>query len=128
MKKLTSLFAGLFFLVLSFNANAQTQPAAADYFAGKWDLLIEGLPQGDPRMIVSLQRKEGKLTGSIMDSTQKETAKISSVEETEKVVTVYFTANGYDVNLEMTKKDEDHITASLLGMFDAKGVRVKETK
>ena len=127
MKKLSSLFTGLLLLVLSFNANAQTTPAA-DYFAGKWDLLMEGLPQGDPRMIVSLQRKDGKLGGAILDSTQKEIAKISNVEETDKAVTVYFTASGYDVNLEITKKDEDNITASLMGMFDGKGVRIKETK
>ncbi|MEP7107197.1 MAG: hypothetical protein ABI760_04430 [Ferruginibacter sp.] len=127
MKKVRLVLAALFLLGLSINTDAQTQPAA-DYFAGKWYLLIEGLPQGDPRMIVSLQRKDGKLEGSIMDSTQKETAKISSVEEREKSVTVYFTANGYDVNLEMNKKDEDNITASLMGMFDAKGVRIKETK
>jgi hypothetical protein len=127
MKKLSALFAGLFFLLLSFNAKAQA-PAAKDYFAGKWDIVLEGLPQGDPRMIVSLERKDGKLTGSIMDSTKKEIAKISKVEETEKSVTVYFTAQEYDVNLQINKKDEDNVTASLLGMFEGKGVRVKEAK
>ena len=125
MKKVCSLLAGLLFLVLSFTVNAQTQPAK-DYFAGKWDVLMEGLPQGDPKMIVDLQRKDGKLQGAILDSTQKETAKITSVEETEKSITVYFTTQGYDVNLELSKKDEDHVTASLMGMFDGKGVRIKE--
>ena len=125
MKKVCSLLAGLFFLVLSFTVNAQTQPAK-DYFAGKWDVLMEGLPQGDPRMIVDLQRKDGKLQGAILDSTQKETAKITSVEETEKSITVYFTTQGYDVNLALNKKDEDNITANLMGMFDGKGVRIKE--
>ena len=91
-------------------------------------MLVEGLPQGDPRMIVSLQRKDGKLEGAIMDSTQKETAKITKVEETEKSVTVYFTANEHDVYLEMNKQDDDNVTASLMGMFDAKGIRIKETK
>jgi hypothetical protein len=124
MKKLSSLLTGLFMLVLSFNANAQTSPA--DYFAGKWDVLIEGLPHGDPRMIVSLQRRDGKLEGAIMDSTQKEITQITKVDETEKGITVYFTAQGYDVNLDMTRQDDDHITANLMGMFDAKGVRIKE--
>ncbi len=125
MKKVFSAIAGVFFLVVSFSANGQTTPAT-DFFAGKWDVLIEGLPQGDPRMIVSLERKDGKLTGAIMDSTQKEIAKISKVEEKEKSITVYFSASGYDVYLEMNKKDEEHITANLLGMFEAKGVRFKE--
>ncbi|MCW3081618.1 hypothetical protein [Segetibacter sp.] len=127
MKKLTALFAGLFLLLLSFNAPAQTAPAK-DYFVAKWDLLMEGLPQGDPRLIVDLQRKDGKLTGTILDSTSKEIAKITRVEETPTTVTVYFTAQDYDVNLAINKKDEDHVTASLLGMFEGKGVRMKETK
>ena len=126
MKKLSSLVAVLIVFALSFNANAQAP--AGDYFAGKWDLLIEGLPQGDPSMIVSLQRKDGKLEGAILDSTQKETAKITRVDESDKAVTVYFSTQGYDVTLEMNKQDEDHITANLMGMFDAKGVRIKESK
>jgi hypothetical protein len=32
------------------------------------------------------------------------------------------------VNLAMTKKDDDHITGSLMGMFDAEGERVKVAK
>jgi hypothetical protein len=125
MKKLCSVFAGLLFLLFSFAASAQTKPAE-DYFVAKWDMIFEGLPQGDPRMIISLQRKDGKLEGSIMDSTQKEIAKISKVDEKDKSVTVYFTAQGYDVTLDMTKKDEDNITGNLMGMFEAKGVRIKE--
>jgi len=38
---------------------------------------------------------------------------------------VYFNAQGYDVNLVMTKKDEDHITGNLIGMFEAEGERLK---
>lgn len=126
MKKLSFLFAGLFFLLLSFNANAQTP--SKEYFIGKWDVLLEGLPQGDPRMIVSLERKDGKLSGVILDSSNNEVAKISKIDEAEKAVTVYFTASGYDVNLEMNQKDENNITVNLLGMFEGKGVRVKQAK
>jgi hypothetical protein len=125
MKKLCFAFTGLFLLLISFTASAQTKPAT-DYFASKWDMLFEGLPQGDPRMIISLQRKEGKLEGSVMDSTQKEIAKISKVDEKDSSVTVYFTAQGYDVTLDMIKKDADNITGNLMGMFEAKGVRIKE--
>ena len=125
MKKVFSVIAGLFLLLTSFTLSAQTKPAE-DYFAAKWDMVFEGLPQGDPRMIISLERKDGKLGGSVMDSAQKEIAKISKVEEKDKSVTVYFTAQGYDVTLDMTKKDEDNITGNLMGMFEAKGVRIKQ--
>lgn len=127
MKKVTAIFAGLFLLFLSLTLNAQTAPAK-DYFVAKWDLMMEGLPQGDPRLIVDLQRKDGKLTGIVLDSTKKEIAKITKVEETPTTVTVYFTAKDYDVNLAITKKDEDNVTANLMGMFGGKGVRMKESK
>jgi hypothetical protein len=42
--------------------------------------------------------------------------------------TVYFNTQGYDVNLELNKKDDDHVTGSLMGMFDADGDRVKVVK
>ena len=47
------------FLVLSFisiNSNAQS---TADFFVGRWNLLVAGTPEGDIKMIMSLERKEG---------------------------------------------------------------------
>jgi hypothetical protein len=76
-------------------------------------------------MIVSLQRKDSTLTGVILDSTDQEIAKITKVEEKEKSVTLYFTAQGYDVYLLMEKKDDDHVTGNLMDMFEAKGDRIK---
>jgi hypothetical protein len=124
MKKLSSFFAGLFLLILSVNANAQTQ-APADFFSGKWSVLVEGLPQGDTKMMVNLERKEGKLTGAILDSTQKEISKFSKVEEKENEVTVYFTAQGYDVYLKLEKNGDDKVKGNMMDMFEAKGERMK---
>ena len=126
MKKLSSLFAGLFFLVLSFHAKAQTQPPT-DYFAGKWSIVVEGTPGGDGKMTALLERKDGKLSGNIVSKPGAEPTKIDKVEEKEKSVTLYFNTNGYDVNLTMEKKDDDHVTGNVMGMFDAKGERIKET-
>lgn len=126
MKRTSSVIMGLFFLVLAFGVKAQTPPA--DYFAGKWSILVEGVPGGDTKMIINLIRKEGKLGGAIQDSTQKEIAQITKVEENEKSISIYFTAQGYDVDLVMEKKDDDHIAGSMMNMFDAKGERIKEIK
>ena len=65
------------------------------------------------------------MTGVVEDSTGSQIAKIDKVELNGATATAYFTAQGYDVNLVMNKKDEDHITGSLIGMFDAEGERVK---
>ena len=127
MKKLSAILSGIFFLPLSFNAHAQT-PTGADYFVGKWTVLFVGLHTGDTRMIVDIEKGDTTLTGSILDSTKQEVAKFSKVEMKDTSVTVYFTAQGYDVYLLLEKKDDDHATGRLMDMFDAKGERIKEIK
>jgi hypothetical protein len=127
MKKVSLLFAGLFFLLLSMNVQAQSK-TGAEYFAGKWSVLVKGTPNGDSKMIFVLDNKDAKLSGVVQDSTGTEIAKIDKIDLAGDKATVYFTTQGYDVNVEMNKKDDDHIKGSLMGMFDAEGERVKETK
>jgi hypothetical protein len=124
MKKTALLITGLFFLLLSVNVKAQT--SGADYFTGKWSVLIKGTPNGDAKMYVVLQKQDTTLTGSIQDSTGAEMSKIDKAEIAGDKATIYFNAQGYDVNLEMNKKDDDHITGNMMGMFDAEGERVKQ--
>lgn len=127
MKKLGFLFAGLFSLFFTFNAKAQSK-TGADYFDGKWSVLVKGLPNGDTRMFFVLEKKDTTMTGVVQDSTGTQIAKIDKAEVGSTTATVYFVAQGYDVNLLMNKKDDDHITGSLMGMFDAEGDRVKMGK
>ena len=127
MKKLSLLLTGLFFLLLSLNLNAQNK-TGADYFAGKWNVLIKGTPNGDAKIFIVLEKGDSTMTGVVQDTTGNEISKISKVELTDTSITVYFTAQGYDVNLLMDKKNEDHVTGSMMGMFDAEGDRIKATK
>jgi hypothetical protein len=123
MKRLSLFLAGLFLLLLSLHVKAQT--STADYFTGKWNVVVKGTPNGDARMFVVLEKKDTTLTGAIQDSTGTEMSKIDSVTLGESSATVFFNAQGYDVNLVMNKKDDDHITGNMMGMFDADGERVK---
>jgi hypothetical protein len=127
MKKNSLFFAAFFAFILSFNVSAQTK-TGAEYFAGKWSVLMKGMPGGDSKMVFVLEKKEATLTGVVQDTTGKELAKIEKVELAGDKATVYFNIQGYDVNLEMNKKDDDHITGSMMGMFDAEGDRVKASK
>lgn len=124
MKKLSFFFTVMLGLFIAANTHAQTAPA--DYYPGKWNVVIIGTPQGDSKMTLVLERKDGKLTGAVQDSTGKEISKITSVDEKNKTITAAFTAQSYDVTLTLDPVDDDHVKGSLLGMFDAKGVRVKE--
>ena len=127
MKKLSSVFVGIFFLVLSVNANAQSK-SGADYFKGKWSVLLKGLPDGDKKMIFVLENRNDSIAGVVQDTAGVEIAKITNVELKDNEVTLYFTTQGYDVNLLLTKKDDDHTTGSLMSMFDAEGERIKDAK
>ncbi len=124
MRKLNLLFTGLFSLLIATVSNAQSKNGA-DYFTGKWNMMVKGLPNGDTKMVVSLEETGDKMTGVIQDSTGTKISDISNVELTDSSATVYFTARGYDVNLLMNKKDDDHVTGSMMNMFDAEGDRVK---
>lgn len=133
MKKVNVFFAGVFLLLLSVGANAQTK-TGGDYFVGQWNLLATGTPGGDAQMIVNLERKEGKLAGTIKIGEENE-IKFSGIEEKETSVTLNFTSNhGYAIKLYLEKKDDNHVTGTMtiadMGNGDITGERIikKESK
>ena len=125
MKKLSLIFTVLAALLFTLNVNAQTP---TDFYPGKWVITVFGTPQGDAKMTFVLERKDGKLGGAVQDSTGKELAKITQVDEKDKSITAAFTIQSYDVTLTLDPIDDDHVKGSMMGMFDAKGIRVKESK
>lgn len=127
MQKFKSILTALFILLLVPGAHGQTK-TGADFFEGKWNVLLKGLPDGDTKIFFVLERKDTVMTGVVQDSTGIQISKLDSVQVSGPSATVYFVAQGYNVNLVMNKKDEDHITGNLMGMFDAEGERVKATK
>ena len=124
MKKFNFLIATSMFLVLVVSLNAQSK-TGADFFAGKWKVLIPGTPYGDLKRIYVLEKKDNDLTGIVQDSTGKEITKCSRIEVKESEVVLYYHSLGNDVILSLVKKDEDHVTGNMLGMFNATGERIK---
>jgi hypothetical protein len=122
MKNLKFILVGVFCLVSVFTMKAQDKPV--DYFAGKWNVMVTGTPNGDAKMLVTLERVDGKLSGTLLNSGQGEPTKFSRVEEKENSVTLYFTSSGYDVYLQLEKKDENIVKGSMMDMFDATGERI----
>lgn len=125
MKSVKAFFAVVCLFVLSITADAQSK-IGADYFDGKWSVLLKGVPGGDTKLIFVLEKKNDSITGIVQDTTGLEISKISKVELKDNEINLYFTAQSYDVNLLMTKKDDDHTTGSLMSMFDAEGERKKD--
>ena len=123
MKKLSLVLVVIALFLGSLVANAQS---SENFFVGKWKVLTVGTPNGDAKSTVSLERKDGKLTGTMASEGASETIKFTNVEEKENSVTVYFSASGYDVYMVLDKKDENHVTGSMMDMFDVSGERVLE--
>ncbi len=118
----------VFLLGICVKGYSQATPPT-DFFAGKWEILVTGLPDGDTKFVTDLVRKDGKLTGELKDPTGKKTeaTPISKVEEEPgKKITLYMsTTQAGEVPIELIKADEDHLKGQLMGMFDATAVRLK---
>lgn len=127
MKNLAAISGGLLLLLLSIGTNAQSK-TGADYFNGKWSVLLKGIPGGDSKMILILESRNDSIGGVVQDSTGAEISRITKVELKDNEVALYFNAQGYDVNLLLKKKDDDHATGSLMSMFEAEGERIKVSK
>lgn len=127
MKKLLAL---VFVLMSLCSATSFAKlPDPTDFFAGKWKIIMIGIPNyGDLTLTTDLVRQDGSLTGSlnIVGDKYNELIQISKIEDNKDKVTIFYTVEGFDVNLELTKVDSDNLKGSLMGMFEAKGVRVKE--
>ncbi len=109
---------------------APTQSNAAsstgDFYVGKWDLLVTGTPNGDTKFSMNLARKGGKLEGELVDSSGKNPAiPITKIEESADNLTVYFSAQGFDVNVALDKIDHRTLKGKMMNMFDASAIRAK---
>lgn len=128
MKKLSTLF---FFSLLSFvlfATNLQAQSAPEDYFVGTWNVKAYSLPQGDTDMIIQLDKKDGKLSGGIVDAaTKKVKTPFSKIDVAGNTLTAHFFAQeeGMEVYLTLSKKDEKNITGSIMDMFRMEGTKGK---
>jgi hypothetical protein len=120
--KLASLMA-VILIVIAAKVNAQAQ---TNYFIGKWDVLVKGLPQGDTHMKFNVADSAGHMKGALLDTTAAhKDIPMTKIEQDGDKITLYFSAQGYDVSLLLAKKDDDHATGSLMGMFDANAIRLK---
>lgn len=124
MKKLATLIVGVFALmIISVAAKAQLN---TDFFVGKWDILVKGTPQGDVNMKVSFEKKDGKLVGTMVNPDTQKEEPFNKLDTTEKGIIVYFSAQGYDVDMSLEKQDDDHVIGSVMSMLEVTGVRVKK--
>jgi hypothetical protein len=127
MKRLNFLFAVIFCLLLSTVLNGQTK-SGYDFFAGGWKVFVGGTPMGDVKMVVSFEKINSQVKGSIQDSTGKQMFEVLSTEIDQQKASVNFMGSQGEVPLILEKKDDDHLTGNIMGMFDVEGVRIRGNK
>lgn len=105
---------------------ATSTSSSTDFFTGKWDLTFIGTPDGDSKMIADLVREDGKLTGNLLDTNgQNPAIPITDIKESDNEIEIFFTAQGFNVNVQLSKEDENNLKGRMMGMFDATAVRIK---
>jgi hypothetical protein len=125
MKKSGLLIAGFFLFIFSIGLNAQTK-AGYDFFAGKWNIIITGTPQGDVKMIVSFEKINDVVSASIRDSTGKDLYKVTNTRiDKDTAVITFIGSQGGDVPLTLMKKEETIVTGDIMGMFEFEGKKIK---
>ena len=128
MKNLSTLFVFSFLSLIVFATNLQAQTAPTDYFAGTWNVKAFGLPDGDTEMILLFEKKDGKLTGGILDPATKKVANpFTKIELAGNKVTAYFMApeHNMEVYLNLEKKDDTAVKGSIMDMFNMEGSKAK---
>ncbi len=127
MKKLSTLFFFSFLSLVLFTTNLHAQTTPEDYFVGTWKVKAYGLPQGDTDMIIQLEKKDGKLSGGIVDATTNKINPFTKVEVAATKLTAYFIAQeqGMEVYLTLEKKDDKSVTGSIMDMFNMDGTKGK---
>jgi hypothetical protein len=126
MKK-ASIILFILFLGIALNGFSQAAPPK-DLFAGKWEILLTGTPNGDVKFLTNLTRKDGKLTGELVnpDDAANGTRAITKVEESGDKMAIYFmSSQGEEISINLAKVDNDNLKGSLMDSFEAKARRIK---
>ena len=134
MKKVIIAITVLFFTALtnSFAANPTLCPKAVimdstDFFVSKWNIVFIATPNGDRNSVLTIKRKEGKLTGYLTSAEKPDGDKnpLTKVDEEKDKIVIYFSAEGYDLSANLSKVDYDNLKGTLFNMFETKATRIK---
>jgi hypothetical protein len=116
------IFSIIVFLLSAVNLFAQSQ-SDIDFFSGKWEIMIKGTQNGDATVILVLEKGGDGLIGSVQDANGSELSKIARIVVGTNTLNLQFNVQGQTVNVELVKKDDDHVTVRY-GNYSAEGQRV----
>ena len=116
----------LAFIVNTSSLSAQAKNTGEKYFIGKWNVMVYGVPDGDTKMIINIEKKEDKLTGNMSDPAKSDPPlELSNIEVADSTFKATFSAQGMDISLLLKIKDDKNITGNMMDMFEIKGTKEK---
>ena len=124
MKKASIL---LFLLFVGITYSGFSQGTSVDFFAGKWEIDVTGTPRGDVTFVTDLVRKDGKLTGELIDQADPANGKrkITKVEENGNNLAIYFeSSQAGEISIDLAKAGTDNLEGTLMS-YPAKAKRLK---
>jgi len=125
MKKTGLIIMGLFLLCFSLNIQAQTK-SGFEFFAGKWNVVVNGAPQGDVNMFINFEMSNDQVKATMKDSTGNTLYTVKYTEINKDQASITFVGSQGDVNLTLTKKDDNSLTGDIMGMFTVEGKRLNK--
>jgi len=99
-----------------------------DFFIGKWKLEVYGLPTGDATMLMVIEKKDGKLEGTLGGENGENPNQFTKVEIDKETLLVRFMGGGYDVPMYLDKDGDNAVLGSMNDMFDVEGKKIIEKK
>lgn len=126
MKKASIILSTIIltFIVTTGSMNAQVKNTGENYFIGKWNVMVYGVPDGDTKMVINIEKKDDKLTGNMADPAKTDPPlELANIEVADSTFKATFNAQGMDISLMLKIKDDKNITGNMMDTFD-----IKETK
>lgn len=126
MKKVLFLMLLVSTMLVS-NGFAQTD-SSEDFFVGTWEVIILGTPYGDVKMIAQLSRVDGKLSGTLEPVMEPSPGSIpiDRIDEAGESITIYFYAEGNDIDLRLSKVDDDNLKGYVMGQMSSTAKRISK--
>ena len=124
MKKTSITISVIILLLITTlsSINAQEKNKGEKYFIGKWNAVVYGVPDGDTKMVINIEKKDDKVTGNIADPAKTDPPfEFTNIEVADSTFKATFSAQGTDVSILLKIKDDKNITGNMMDMFDIKG-------
>ena len=112
-------------LLMSLASFAQEKKSNEEFFLGKWQLMVEGLPTGDVEMQLAVNKDDnGGLQGTVKLLDGSESVNPAEVKMKGNTLMINFSAGDVDIPINLDKEGESSLVGRMFDMFEVSGKRL----